>query len=228
MARRRFVKLPHGGRFVFTPKTVSLDVSAVCSAVGFPGGRNLHVNRTSSILEVENPETGETGYVSLDLNEAATVLSREQTRRSEAGEPDVSTLFEPRVWRAVQQQARHLRAARRSEIPFADRTGRLCFETVGGHPGESLWLDPQTGEAAIETRVDELDAKGRPAGYSTRARFVSAAEAIDWLTTDGPRFLPTSTYVALRDRIERDREINNGPQPSKGSGRDGNTKRDRT
>ena len=87
--------------------------------------------------------------------------------------------------------------------PFHSRPRRLCLDSVGGHPGEFLWLDRDTGEAAIETVVPTLDARGRPTGYTSSFRMVSAAEALEWIRTDGPRSMSESLLAKLWDAAGR-------------------------
>lgn len=190
MSKRRSLTLTNGGTFVFTPKTVSVDVSRL---FGGPERHVLHVGRTRAALEVVGKEAELLG-----LDAASDLLVREQFARHDAGEPSVSSLFDARLWADVQRQATHLRAMKIAAAPFGARPGRICFATTGKHPGEFLWVDTVTGEAAIETRVEELDAKGRPSGYTSSVRFVSPADAIRWLETDASRLVPGGVMAVLR------------------------------
>lgn len=203
MAKRRTLILANGSRFVFTPKTVSVDVSRLFAKPGtLPPERHVvHVGRTRAALEVEGAKT-----IELSLDVAADLLFREQCIRFNTGEPAVRTLFDPRLWRDVQRHAEHLRAVKRDAAPFGAKPGRRCFETRGKHPGEFLWVDTLTGEAAIETRTEELDAKGRPTGYSSRVRIVSPEEAIRWLETDWDRLIPGEAFAALRRAADAGRD----------------------
>ena len=194
MAKRRSLKLTNGGRFVFGPKTVSIDVSLVMvdeKGLSGPGTWWLHVGRTRAALERADR------VEELELDAAWDIVTREKWRRASAGEPAVESLFDPRLWQEVRRQAEHLSAGRMERRPFHSRPRRLCLDSVGGHPGEFLWLDRDTGEAAIETVVQTLDARGRPTGYTSSFRMVAAAEALQWIRTDGPRSMSESLLAKI-------------------------------
>lgn len=198
--KRRSIKTSNGGRFVFTDKTVSLDVSGVMrGSPGEPdsGPWTLHVGRSKAALERADR------VEELELDAAWDILTREKWRRVSAGEPELESLFDRRLYFDIRRQAEHLAAARMEARPFHSRPGRICFDTVGGHPGEFLWLDRDSAEAAIETVVPTLDAKGRPTGYTSSVRMVDAATALEWIRTDGPRSMSESLLAKLWDAAGR-------------------------
>jgi len=212
VAKRRRLKTSSGGLFVFGPKTVSLDVSKICGTnmpepgVGRhddpakPGSVWLHVGRTKAALDWDWTVD------ELELDAAWDIIRREDLRRTVAGEPAVETLFDPRLWREVRRQAEHLAAGRAATRPLGTSRERICLDSVGGHPDQYLWLDRETGAAAIETVTAEFDAKGRRAGYNSSTRIVSAAEALEWLRTDGVRTMSGQLLDMLKDAAKRERK----------------------
>jgi hypothetical protein len=197
VSKRRTLILANGSRFVFTPKTVSLDVSDAFQQTGKPvkrGSFTLHVGRTKAALERAGGPIEE-----LELDAAVDLLTTENNLRKLAGKPLVEKLFDPRLWADVHRQAKHLRAARRLKAPVGVRGSRRCLQSRND-PGESLWVDVETGEAALETLTPELDAKGRSTGYSSTVVFVSAEDAIRWLDDHGPPYYSLVVLHALQER----------------------------
>ena len=212
MAKLRRLKTSSGGLFVFGPKTVSLDVSRICGTnIPEPGvGRHddpakpgtvwLHVGRTKAALDWDWTVD------ELELDAAWDIIRREESRRFHAGEPTVESLFDPRLWREARRQAEHLAAGRAATRPLGTSRERICLDSVGGHPDEFLGLDRNTARAAIETVKPELDARGRPAGYNSSTRVVSAAEALEWIRTDGVRTMSGQLLDLLEDAARRERK----------------------
>jgi hypothetical protein len=178
---RRPLKLSPRGSFAFTPKTVSLDVSVVAPG---PGARKiLHVGRTRGALETFDPDEPPR---EADLVRVVALLELEDSRRQLAGEPGIETLFERRHLEDIRRLAKSLIRVSAVELPFSGRP-RSCFESLGAHPGESLWIARdevarETGEdAVIETRRAILDETGSPVGMDVTFRRVPLEEASVWL-----------------------------------------------
>jgi len=169
---RRPLRLHPRGLFTFTPKTVSIDVSAVAPG---PGSRKiLHVSRTRGALETFDPDEPAR---EVDLARAVALLELEAARRREAGEPGIETLFDPRLLVDVRRLAKTLLRAAPNSLPFEGRP-RFCFESMGAHPGESLWIARDKPEAVIESRVVEETA------VSVSFRPVTMEEASIWLLAE--------------------------------------------
>jgi hypothetical protein len=169
---RRPLRLHPHGSFTFTPKTASVDVSAVAPG---PGARKiLHVSRSRGALEIFDPDEPAR---EVDLARAVALLELEAARRRAAGEPGIETLFDPRLLQDVRRLAKTLLRAAPGTLPFEGRP-RSCFESMGAHPGESLWVARDKPEAVIESRVVE------ETGVSVSFRPVTMAEASIWLLAE--------------------------------------------
>jgi len=171
---RRPLRLQPRGLFQFTPKTVSIDVSAVAPG---PGSRKiLHVSRSRGALETFDPDEPAR---EVDLARVVALLELEDSRRQAAGEPGIETLFEPRHLQDVRRLAKSLLRASPGALPFEGRP-RTCFESNGTHLGEFLWIARDLPEAVIETRFPSFDA----AGFTSTFRRISREAAAAWLARE--------------------------------------------
>jgi hypothetical protein len=189
---RRPLRLSPLGTFVFTPKTVSVDVSDILPG---PGVKTLHVGRGRGALEVRDPDSPPTA---VDPIRVVAILEILDQRRKLAGEPAVSTLVDPRVLENLRRQARALAQLRAAGLPFDGRP-RQCFETTGRHPGESLWIATDTGDALVERR-DVVFEGDRLIGDVVSRVDLDAEDAIDWLVEEGLQIPPVLLPIAGKGR----------------------------
>jgi hypothetical protein len=189
---RRPLRLSPRGAFTFTPKTVSIDVTAIMPG---PGRKTLHVGRTKGAVEYHDPYSPP---VEVDLVRVVALLGIENERRREAGEPLVPTLFDPRLLRDIRQQAKALVGSRPGALPFEGRP-RVCFETTGAHPGESLWMTKDANpEIVIESRAPVFDDQGQAVGTETKLRSITAEAAAVWLAEESQSLAGTILDLAAR------------------------------
>ena len=200
---RRPLRLIPRGTFQFTPKTVSLDVSAVL--VDAPSGTMLHIGTSRGALEIGGNRSDARA---LNAAQTMSIVEALDRIRQQAGEPKIETLFDHRTWLVLRRTAQTIRDAGPLGIPFEGRSSR-CYETRGPHPGESLWVETRTGEAIIETAVRTVDPKGRPLSVDRSYRPASPAEALRWLDDEGVRFVPAA--LAHRSKGGTPREIEQTP-----------------
>jgi hypothetical protein len=204
---RRPLRLHPHGSFTFTPKTVSIDVSAVAPG---PGARKiLHVSRSRGALEIFGPDEPAR---EVDLVRAVSLLELEAARRREAGEPGIETLFDPRLLLDIRRLARTLVRATPTTLPFEGRP-RSCFETMGPHPGESLWIARDKPEAVIETRAPVFDEAGEPAGTASTFRPVSMEEGLVWLLAESHGLAGALLGLARQGGSDNDRGDSPGAGP---------------
>jgi hypothetical protein len=189
--RRKALKLFPRGSFVFTERTTSVDVSKVLEEPrGFPV--TLHVGRSRGALEYTQP-----GKPAVEIAAAKVLelLDAENARRAADAKAPAAEREPIDVDASV---LAHLRLTAKKAtlvgplgIPFAGRP-RRCFETTGRHPGESLWVETETGDAAIETTVESSE----PTSPPTRTyRLVDPMVALRWLRDDGQNFFPKSLVM---------------------------------
>jgi len=198
---RRPLRLHPRGLFTFTPKTVSIDVSAVAPG---PGARKvLHVSRSRGALETFDPDEPAR---EVDLARAVALLELEAARRRAAGEPGIETLFDPRLLQDVRRLAKTLLRAAPDSLPFQGRP-RSCFESMGAHPGESLWVARDKPEAVIESRVVE------DTGASVTFRPVTMEEASLWLLAES-HGLAGELLGLARQETKHDARDDTGAGPS--------------
>ncbi len=159
----------------------------------------LHVGRSRGALEY--PRSGKPA-VELGAARVLEILEAENERRSKATR---STAAERKPVELDAAVLAHLRlTAKKSSLsqpsksPFEGRP-RQCFETTGRHPGEALWVDTSTGEAAIETTVVSKDSLP----LKRKFRPVGAMTALRWLRDDGQIYFPKALVLKA------------GPQTSK-------------
>jgi hypothetical protein len=174
---RRPLRLHPFGTFLFTPKTVSLDVSDVLPGAGV---KTLHVGRGRGALEIRDPDSPPTA---VDPVRVVAILEILDQRRKLAGEPAISTLVDSRVLVNLRRQARALVKLRETDLPFEGRP-RQCFETEGRHPGESLWIATDTGEAVLERREPHYDGDVLVGDIVSRVDQLPE-DAVDWLLAEG-------------------------------------------
>lgn len=203
--RRKPLQLHPRGLFQFTERTTSVDVSKVLH--GSTRDRvTLHVGRSRGALEYA--QAGRPA-VEIDAARVLEILEAENARRAtdrNVGPQDRHPVqVDAAVLAHLRLTARKSTLAGLSEGPFAGRP-RQCYETTGKHPGEALWIDTETGDAAIEKTVASPK-QGLPP--TRKFRPVDAKKALEWLRDDEAGFYPkvlvarSGGIPTLRDILDR-------------------------
>lgn len=194
MPRRRRTPLPLSprGSFVFTEKTVSVDLSRTYGRAGETSGKTiLHVGRSRGALEFPGSAAP---AVEIDAETVLDLIHAENLFRKTAPglkpEERAPVALDPRV---VSQLRNVAKQSHGPALPLAGRP-RRCWESSGAHSGEWLWMDTQTGRAVLETRTPDMDDAGNARGYSSTARDISPAEAVEWLKAEGVETMPSVLF----------------------------------
>lgn len=184
---RRPLRLDPRGQFVFTPSTVSIDVSSV-----FPGGekRTLHVGRSKGAIEPAGGAAWEVDAVSITA-----ILAVLDAQAESTGGASLSAAIPVATRKYLKRTARAIVSSPQFSPPFEGRP-RRCYPAKEDDGTESLWIATDTLELAVEIRMPALDDRGRFVGLSHGSKTVSRKEAIDWLVANGYREIP----VELIDR----------------------------
>lgn len=185
---RRPLRLDPRGQFVFTPSTVSIDVSSV-----FPGGgkRTLHVGRSKGAIE---PAGGGAAW-EVDAVSITAILAVLDAQAASTGAVSLSAVIPVATRKYLKRTARAIVSSPQFSPPFEGRP-RRCYPAKEDDGTESLWIATDTLEVAVEIRMPAIDDRGRFVGLSHGAKTVSRKEAIEWLVANGYREIP----VELIDR----------------------------
>jgi hypothetical protein len=173
---------------VFTEKTVTIPLVEI-RAYPASGGAGripvLHVGRSRGALEYPD---GIRPTIEVDAARVLELLEGETARRA-AMKPGTTATpdpvkIDPDVLSHLRLTAKKQSKTSSSRLPFDGRP-RICFETNGRHPGESLWIESETGDAVIESTPPDVS-------KTRTTKDVDAATALRWLADEGSTYYPAA------------------------------------
>lgn len=185
---RRPLKLSPRGSFVFTPTTISIDVSPI---LGDESRRlTLHVGRGKGAIE---PSDGSPAWEVDAVGIVGLLESLDSLHRMDAtiaGRPLPSSVIDDARWQYLRRTARALLSSPDLGAPFVGRSRRAFPSKLEDSIHISLWIAGEPLECLIEERLATFDTQGRPIGIRRIEKPVSRREAIDWLVANGYRDIP--------------------------------------
>jgi hypothetical protein len=194
--KTRTLRLADGGQFRIGPGTVSVPVSTVPLD---PPAVVLHVNRSCGALELVPDMNGNTPPpVRVDARRCVALVEQINQERMAAtirGEKSAPVVELPPTLRAT---AAHV-AGWMASTPWLHTPGMAGYPAkVAAHAGETLWVQRDTGNTAIERMAPADDPEpGQPTEQIMLQR-VPPRVAMQWLADNGYTVIPATLHRRVR------------------------------